>query len=127
MLHCDICTKTNNHCCKADIPLDIPIALALIEVSGNTNLAITETPKFPGSVVIVDKRWFSDTNIPVDNHGNKVSYEYILSKNPDYLFILDRSKLIDSKITAKETLDNNLIKSTKAYKNLNCQIKSEFI
>lgn len=59
----------------------------------------------------------ADTNIPVDNHGNKVSYEYILSKNPDYLFILDRSKLIDSKITAKETLDNNLIKSTKAYKN----------
>ena len=59
----------------------------------------------------------ADTNIPVDNHGNKVSYEYVLSKNPDYLFILDRSKLIDSKITAKETLDNNLIKSTKAYKN----------
>ena len=59
----------------------------------------------------------ADTNIPVDNHGNKVSYEYILSKNPDYLFVLDRSKLIDSKITAKETLDNNLIKSTKAYKN----------
>ena len=59
----------------------------------------------------------ADTNIPVDNHGNKVSYEYVLSKNPDYLFVLDRSKLIDSKITAKETLDNNLIKSTKAYKN----------
>ena len=37
MLHCDICTKTNNHCCKADIPLDPPIALALIEVSGNSN------------------------------------------------------------------------------------------
>ncbi len=59
----------------------------------------------------------ADTNIPVDNHGNKVSYEYVLSKNPDYLFVLDRSKLIDSKITSKETLDNNLIKSTKAYKN----------
>ena len=66
MLNCDICTKTNNHCCKADIPLDAPIALALIEVSGNTNLAITETPKFPGSVVIVDKRWFIDPKISVD-------------------------------------------------------------
>ncbi len=68
MLHCDICTKTNNHCCKADIPLDAPIALALIEISGLTNLAITETPKFPGSVVIVDKRWFVDPKkkIPVD-------------------------------------------------------------
>ena len=30
-LNCDICTKTDNHCCKADIPLDIPVALALIE------------------------------------------------------------------------------------------------
>lgn len=59
----------------------------------------------------------ADTNIPVDNHGNKVSYEYILSKNPDYLFVLDRSELIDSKVTAKETLNNNLIKATKAYKN----------
>ena len=66
MLHCNICTKTNNHCCTADIPLDVPIALALIEVSGNNNLAITETPKFPGSVVIVDKRWFIDPKIPVD-------------------------------------------------------------
>ena len=42
MLHCDICTKTNNHCCIADIPLDVPIALALIEVSGNTNLDILD-------------------------------------------------------------------------------------
>ena len=54
-LNCDICVKTDNHCCKADIPLDIPIALALVEISGLTNLAIIETPKFPGSVVIVDK------------------------------------------------------------------------
>ena len=65
-LNCDICIKTDNHCCKADIPLDIPVALALVEISGLTNLAITETPKFPGSVVIVDKKWFTDPNIPVD-------------------------------------------------------------
>ena len=72
----------------------------------------------------------ADTNIPVDNHGNKVSYEYVLSKNPDYLFVLDRSKLIDSKITAKETLDNNLIKSTKAYKNkkiINLNLKNWYL
>ena len=65
-LNCDICVKTDNHCCKADIPLDIPIALALIEISGLTNLAIIKTPKFPSSVVIVDKNWFTDPNIPVD-------------------------------------------------------------
>ncbi|MBU9918527.1 MAG: siderophore ABC transporter substrate-binding protein, partial [Fusobacteriaceae bacterium] len=53
-----------------------------------------------------------------------------LSKNPDYLFVLDRSKLIDSKITAKETLDNNLIKSTKAYKNkkiINLNLKNWYL
>ena len=65
-LNCDICVKTDNHCCKADIPLDIPIALALVEISGLTNLAITETPKFPGSVVIVDKNWFTDPSVQVD-------------------------------------------------------------
>ena len=64
-LNCDICTKTDNHCCKADTPLDIPIALALVEISGLTNLAITETPKFTGSVFIVDKNWFTDQKINV--------------------------------------------------------------
>ena len=55
-LNCDICTKTDNHCCKADIPLDIPVALALVEVSGLTNLAITETPKFPITKVLIANR-----------------------------------------------------------------------
>ena len=64
----------------------------------------------------------ADPNIPIDNHGNKVSFEYILSKNPDYLFYIDRAKINadnSSTISASSALNNNLIRATKAHRNKN--------
>lgn len=57
-LICEQCTKTNNHCCKADIPLDVPIALALIhygEQAGITGLVVRDHPKFQNQVVILEE------------------------------------------------------------------------
>lgn len=60
-----------------------------------------------------------DTDIESSTHGQKVSFEYILEKDPDILFVMDRSVIVGGDISAKQTLDNDIIKSTKAYKNEN--------
>jgi len=61
-----------------------------------------------------------DKNIEVSTHGQSVSFEYIVEKNPDYLFVVDRSSAIatnkDAATPAKQTVENDLVKNTKAYK-----------
>lgn len=49
-------------------------------------------------------------------HGNEVSFEYILEKNPDYIFVLDRDVAINTKGSklAKEVMDNDIINKTNA-------------
>jgi len=47
-----------------------------------------------------------------------VSFEYILDKNPDYLFVVDRTAAVTDKVNNAQTvLDNDIIKQTKAFKN----------
>lgn len=56
-LPCEECTKTNNHCCKADIPYEVPIALSIIaraKERGYTNLHLASSNKFPQRVYILD-------------------------------------------------------------------------
>lgn len=60
-----------------------------------------------------------DSNIEVSTHGMNVSYEYILEKDPDYLFVIDRSAAVGGQSSAQQTLENELIKNTKAYQNGN--------
>lgn len=50
-------------------------------------------------------------------HGNPVSSEFIQKTNPDIVFIVDRSRVVDNEITNKEEIENNLIKQTNASKN----------
>lgn len=59
----------------------------------------------------------ADKNIEASGHGQKISFEYIVEKNPEYLFVIDRGAVVGGKTSAKQTLENDLIKSTKAYKN----------
>ena len=33
---------------------------------------------------------FADSAIQADTHGQQISFEYILEKNPDWLFVIDR-------------------------------------
>jgi len=52
-------------------------------------------------------------------HGQSVSNEFIQSANPDYLYIIDRSAVVDKSATNKEEIENQLIQQTNAYKNGN--------
>lgn len=58
-----------------------------------------------------------DENIEVSQHGQSITFEYILEKNPDVLFVIDRSAAIGGEVGAKDTLENELVKKTNAYKN----------
>ena len=60
-----------------------------------------------------------DANIDTSTHGNEASFEFIVDKNPDYIFAMDRDAAIgtDGAQMAQEILENELVKSTEAYKN----------
>ncbi|MBC8591041.1 siderophore ABC transporter substrate-binding protein [Wansuia hejianensis] len=60
-----------------------------------------------------------DENIDSSQHGQKISFEYIVEKDPDYIYVMDRVAVTGGDISAKQVMDNDLIKSTKAYKNNN--------
>lgn len=54
-------------------------------------------------------------------HGNEASFEYVLEKNPEYIFVLDRDAAIatDGAKLAQEIMENELVMNTDAYKNGN--------
>lgn len=55
--------------------------------------------------------------LSVHRHGNPVSSEFIQKVNPDIIFIIDRSRVVDNTVTNKTEIENPLIKETKAAKN----------
>jgi iron complex transport system substrate-binding protein len=58
----------------------------------------------------------ADDSIEVSTHGQNVSFEYIMEKNPDYLFVIDRGSAVEGESTAKTLLDNDLMKQVNAVK-----------
>lgn len=56
-------------------------------------------------------------NLEVSRHGNSISSEFIQEHNPDLLYVLDRNAAISNEAIHKESIENNLIKETSAYKN----------
>ena len=60
-----------------------------------------------------------DDKIEESNHGQQVTFEYIAEQNPEYLFVVDKGSATGGEGTAKALFDNDLIKSTDAYKNDN--------
>lgn len=58
-----------------------------------------------------------DENIEVSQHGQSITFEYILEKNPDVIFVIDRSAAVGGEVGAKETIENELVMKTNAYKN----------
>lgn len=62
-----------------------------------------------------------DANIDTSTHGNEASFEFIVEKAPDYIFVLDRDAAIgtDGAKLAQEIMENELVTSTDAYKNGN--------
>ncbi|WIV18738.1 siderophore ABC transporter substrate-binding protein [Paenibacillus polygoni] len=60
-----------------------------------------------------------DNAIEVSTHGQSISFEYIVEKDPDYLFVVDRGAAVstdDKTSSAKGLVENSLVKNTKAYK-----------
>lgn len=60
----------------------------------------------------------ADGNIDSATHGQKVSFEYIVEVNPDYLFVIDRADVTGGE-SSSDVLDNELIEATDAFKNGN--------
>ena len=50
-------------------------------------------------------------------HGQRVSNEFIMEADPDYLFIVDRNQVVQGQAANREEIENKLIQQTKAYKN----------
>lgn len=62
-----------------------------------------------------------DADIDTSAHGNEASFEFVLDKNPDYIFAMDRDAAIGTEGAqlAAEVLDNELISKTDAAQNGN--------
>ncbi|MGM0123025.1 iron complex transport system substrate-binding protein [Enterococcus sp. AZ194] len=58
----------------------------------------------------------ADDKIEASTHGQSVSFEYVLEKNPDILFVVDRTKAIGGDEAQNDVVDNELVKQTKAGK-----------
>ena len=60
-----------------------------------------------------------DASIDTSTHGNEASFEFIVDKNPEYIFVMDRDAAIatEGAQLAREILENELVMGTDAYKN----------
>lgn len=59
----------------------------------------------------------TDENIEVSKHGQSISSEYLVEKNPNYLFVLDKNVITGNESqTAKDIVENELVKTTDTYK-----------
>ncbi|WP_422657419.1 siderophore ABC transporter substrate-binding protein [Paenibacillus sp. EC2-1] len=62
-----------------------------------------------------------DPGIEVSTHGKDISSEYIVEKDPEYLFVVDRGAVVATgqNSGAKDVVENELVKTTSAYKDGN--------
>ncbi|WP_300382652.1 siderophore ABC transporter substrate-binding protein [Clostridium sp.] len=59
----------------------------------------------------------ADENIEVSGHGQNVSNEYLKEKDARYLFVIDRGAVVGGTTqSAKDVIENELVKTTTAYK-----------
>ncbi len=60
-----------------------------------------------------------DAQADTSTHGNEASFELIVEKAPQYLFVMDRDAAIgtDGAKLAKEIMENELVMGTQAYQN----------
>lgn len=58
----------------------------------------------------------ADEKIESSTHGQGITFEYVLETNPDVLFVIDRTAAVGGETSAKETVENELVKKTTAFK-----------
>ena len=58
-----------------------------------------------------------DAEINTSTHGNEASFEFIVDKDPDYIFVMDRDAAIQAEGAqlAQDILENELVMGTRAY------------
>ncbi|MBO0588261.1 siderophore ABC transporter substrate-binding protein [Sporosarcina sp. E16_8] len=59
----------------------------------------------------------ADENLEISTHGQSITFEYILETNPDTLFVIDRDAAVGGDASAKDSIENELVMKTNAYKN----------
>lgn len=59
----------------------------------------------------------ADEQIEEATHGMSITYEYILEKNPENLFVIDRAAVVGGETDASAVMDNDIVKETEAFKN----------
>lgn len=60
----------------------------------------------------------ADEAIEASAHGQSVSYEYVLEKNPDILFVVDRDAVVsEGESATKAAIENEIVNKTNAAKN----------
>lgn len=62
-----------------------------------------------------------EDEVSTSTHGNEASFEYLVEKNPEYIFVLDRDSAIqvEGAKLAQEIMENELVMGTDAYQNGN--------
>lgn len=59
-------------------------------------------------------------DIEAETHGDAISFEFLLEKNPDILYVVDRDSVTgEGTEGAEQVMDNDLVKATKAWANDN--------
>ncbi|MGW9856538.1 iron-siderophore transport system substrate-binding protein [Staphylococcus hominis] len=61
----------------------------------------------------------ADSKVKPSPHGQNINNEYITKKNPDIILAMDRGSVVGGKSTAKQVLNNDVLKNVKAVKNDN--------
>lgn len=56
----------------------------------------------------------ADTGIEESTHGQNVTYEYILEKDPDHLFVIDRNQVVGGEVDASSVMNNEILSGIKA-------------
>ena len=62
-----------------------------------------------------------DSDVDTATHGNEASFEFVVERNPEYIFVMDRDAAIgiEGAQLAQEIVENELIMGTDAYENGN--------
>ena len=58
-----------------------------------------------------------DEELEASTHGQSISYEYLLEKNPDVIFVIDRTKAIGGNESESEFVANEIVQETNAGQN----------
>src|SRR5690606_28748128 len=59
-----------------------------------------------------------DDNIVASTHGQTISWEFVLVKDPDHIFVIDRDAVVSSGSgqPAKQVVENALVRQTRAFR-----------